>query len=199
MERYEYRCKFASGPAPDWESVEGVELADTVDGSRARLATVVKMCRTASHIHVRFECEDDHIVANYTNRDDPIYKEDVVELFLDESGDGRTYKEYELSPRNVAFDAMIAKEPGQPPKVDTSWDDEGMKTSVVETAPGRFVYELALPVEGLSRPPAAGTVWRANFYRIDGDPQGKRHYWAWSPTGKVDFHRPEHFGTIELE
>jgi hypothetical protein len=176
-----------------------MELVDTVDGSAARLRTVVKMCRSDEGVHVRFECEDDHVVATYSKRDDPIYKEDVVEIFLDEEGRGTRYKEYEISPRNVVFDAMIDKKPGERPIVRVDWDDELLRTSVTARDNGGFVYDLVFPVGSFPIPPVPGSIWRMNFYRIDDDRQGKRHYWAWSPTGKVDYHMPEKFGTVLFE
>lgn len=193
---YEYQCVRVAGPAIPWEEIAGLELAGTVGGEPPRLRTVVKMCRTDDCVHVRFECEDDHVVAFYTNRDDPIYKEDVVEVFIDEEGAGTHYKEYEFSPRNVVFDALIEKRPDERPNVNTAWDHNGLRSEVQARGDGTIVYEIAFPVKAFDKPPSPGTSWRVNFYRIDDDPQGQRHYWAWSPTGKVDFHRPERFGNI---
>lgn len=199
MNKAEYRCVYEAGPNIRWQRIAAMELTDTVDGAAPRLKTIVRMCRSDDYVHVRFECEDDFIVATYENRDDPIYKEDVVEIFLDEERAGTFYKEYEFSPRNVIFDALIEKRPGERPKVDTSWDDEGLRNVVATGEDGSLTYDIALPVGSFAAPPGPGVRWRINFYRIDGDPQGKRHYWAWSPTGKVDFHRPESFGTVLFE
>jgi hypothetical protein len=196
MENHVYRCGFESGPVIEWQRIEGKELVGTVNGEEPRLQTIVKMCRSADYVHVRFECEDDHVVATYENRDDPIYREDVVEIFIDEAGAGTHYKEYEFSPRNVIFDALIEKKPDERPIVNTDWDHEGLRSRVAARDDGWLVYDIDLPVSSFGKPPVPGTSWRMNFYRIDGDPQGNRHYWAWSPTGKVDYHKPEKFGYV---
>lgn len=180
-----------------WENITGVPLVDNVTGDPACLRSIVQMCRTDDYVHVRFECADDHIVATYGNRDDPIYKEDAVEMFIDEAGDGRMYKEFELSPRNVVFDALIRKEEDRAPQVDASWNMEGLLTRVFWPNVDSAVYEMSFPVNAFDAPPAASTIWRINWYRIDNDSAGRRHYWAWSPTGVPrNFHVPMRFGTL---
>jgi hypothetical protein len=49
---------------------------------------------------------------------------------LDEEGHGTHYKEDEFSPRNVMFDALIEKKPGEPPVVRTYWDDNDLGSTV---------------------------------------------------------------------
>ncbi|RKN70634.1 carbohydrate-binding family 9-like protein [Paenibacillus ginsengarvi] len=199
MKRMEYRCVLVPAQGEiDWDRIESAELNETVDGSPSRLRTVVKMCRSPEYVHIRFECEDDHIVATYENRDDPIYKEDVVEVFLDEEGNGTSYREYEVSPRGVIFDAWITKKPEERPAVDVSWNDDGMRAAVTRSASGTLIYDIAFANETFDKPPVPGASWNMNFYRIDDDPQGKRHYSAWSPTGRIDFHRPDKFGTVQF-
>ncbi|GAA3405965.1 carbohydrate-binding family 9-like protein [Paenibacillus hodogayensis] len=199
MKQPEYRCATVSGPDISWAEIEPIKLGETIDGSAPRLETIVRMCRSADTLYIRFECEDDHVVANFVNRDDPIYQEDVVEIFIDEEGNGTDYKEYEFSPRNVVFDAQIRKEPGQSPQVDVSWDHAGLLSAVAKRDDGRFLYDISLPVAALAKAPDTGARWRINFYRIDDDRAGTRHFWAWSPTGRVNFHSPESFGTVIFE
>jgi hypothetical protein len=199
LNAYVYDCSYQKNNEINWDEIECVRLTDAASGEPARLQTIVKLCRSDAYVHVRFECEDDHVAATYENRDDPIYKEDVVEIFIDEVGTGRFYKEFELSPLNVLFDALIEKEEGRGPKVDTSWDMEGLETRVSWPRKDFAVYEWRLPVDSFDTPPTAGTVWRINLYRIDEDPAGKRHYWAWSPTKVVNFHTPAKFGELHFK
>ncbi|MEF3304975.1 carbohydrate-binding family 9-like protein [Paenibacillus sp. GYB003] len=196
MERAEYRCVYEAGPVIRWERIDAIALTDTVDGGAPRLKTTVKMCRTDDAVHVRFECEDDHVVATYGKRDDPLYLEDVVEVFIDEQRAGTRYKEYEISPRNVVFDALIDKKPGERPIVHTEWDDAGLRSNVTTAEDGAWVCDIAFAIDSFDERPVSGTRWNVNFYRIDGDPEGNRHFYAWSPTGRIDFHRPEKFGTV---
>lgn len=195
----QYKCKFIEsvGNDFDWSSVETVTLREVATGDMPRLNTQVRACWTKAALHVRFECEDDHIVATMLNRDEPIYEEDVVEVFIDEQRTGRNYLEFEISPRNVVFDARIHMgDDGVKIHPDTSWDADGLHTAVIKESESRYVYDMVLPFTNVEQPPVFGTEWKWNLYRIDDDQQGNRHYWAWSPTGKVNFHVPERFGTI---
>lgn len=194
-----YRCRFVEA-SPDgsvpWERIASAGLADVVSGGRPVLATSVQACWTAADLRFRFECEDDHVVATMTGHDDPIYEEDVVEVFLDETGGGTEYYELEVSPRNVVFDAMIRNNRQGAKEIDLAWHPVGMTTSVTDIGDGTTVYEIRLPLNNFKRMPAEGSVWRWNAYRIDEDRQGIRHYSAWSPTGAVNYHIPQRFGVL---
>ncbi len=180
-----------------WERVEGVALTNAADGSRPALRTVVKAKRSESFVHIRFECEDDYVVSTFKERDDPLYLEDVVEIFIDESGTGRSYMEIEVSPSNVVFDARVEWTEDGIRQLDVAWNAEGLRTAVVAVE-GALIYEIDLPNKMFAKPPADGSVWRVNFYRIDQNRDGVRNYWAWSPPGAADFHRPASFGKFIL-
>ena len=53
-------------------------------------------------------------------------------------------------------------------------------------------YALLQPLQNV--PPKPGTVWRANFYRMDYD-GGKRTQWEWAPVGE-SFHEYQKFGDL---
>ncbi|NRF90622.1 carbohydrate-binding family 9-like protein [Paenibacillus frigoriresistens] len=202
-ERMRYECRYvdALNGIVKWEEIIGNDLREVVTGEKPRLKTRFRACGTADALHIRFECEDDHVVATMERRDDPIYLEDVVEVFLDKTGTGEVYYEFEVSPRNVVFDALIHYNGGDK-EVDVAWDAKGFHTEVLDGAGGWKTYDLWIPFadldweQGEIRTPHHGTEWRWNLYRIDDDFEGNRHYWAWSPTGKVDFHMPHRFGTL---
>lgn len=205
----EYEChrrnvrSFPAAADEVWNELPTIHLKETVNGSAPRLATTVEAFWTEYAFYVRFTCEDDFIKATMDRRDAPIYKEDVVEVFIDETGRLREYKEFELSPANVQFDAAIAYDQGGP-RVNVQWDARGWVTQVVpikeeDVAQGWIaVWELPFSLfEGGT--PSAGDVWRINFYRIDrGDDRKKDEYMAWSPTGAVNFHMPERFGSLRF-
>jgi hypothetical protein len=92
--------------------------------------------------------------------------------------------------------------------VDRTWNAAGIRTAVrISGTPNDrsapdigWIAEVALPFAdlGLAGPPAPGTVWRANFYRIERPHGGPEEYTAWSPTYRdpADFHVPACFGEI---
>jgi hypothetical protein len=136
------------------------------------------------------------------HRDDPIYEEEVVEVFLAPGAeDPRAYFEYEVSPAGVLFDARIENPQGRRAgmKILTGWDCEeiGWGAGIV---PGGWWAVLALPWASMLRGAPMPALWRANFYRIDRPTGSPPEYSAWSPTlaDPPDFHLPARFGTLEL-
>ena len=58
-----------------------------------------------------------------------------------------------------------------------------------------FPYDLFRPLGNV--PPASGTFWNANFYRLDYD-SGKMIKWAWGPV-QNSFHELNKFRRIKFE
>jgi hypothetical protein len=202
-----YTCRYIAPPESDspdasgripWETIQAMRLRDVTDGSPARLETIAKACWTEAALHFRFECEDDYVLATMERRDDPLYNEDVVEVFLDEDGGGLRYIELEISPKNTVFDAIITNDGAGNIEVDAAWNAEGLQTRTYASDDGRMIVEAVLPFTNMNRTPVHGTAWRWNVYRIDTAPDGSRHYWAWSPTGAADFHLSRRFGILEF-
>ncbi len=195
----EYRCVYVGNAERlTWGDIEAIPLLDTVTGDMPQLNTSVRAVWTDRELRIRFEYEDDHVVATMTRRDDPIYEEDVVEVFIDETGEGSPYLEFEVSPNNVVFDAVVTLDEDGTVHADTSWDAAGLDTSVGDLANGLRYAEICIPLVNFRQSPRDGTVWRWNCYRIDDDKQGIRYYSAWSPTGKANFHMPDKFGALKF-
>ncbi|KRE70063.1 carbohydrate-binding family 9-like protein [Paenibacillus sp. Soil750] len=185
-----------------WEDVQVGYLRDVVSADVPRLETRFRACWTAESLYIRYECEDDHVVTTMTRRDDPLYEEDVVEVFLDPFGGGTTYYEFEVSPRGVLFDALIHNKLDGNKDVDTSWIAKGFQAEVTPSNDdGWLVYDVRIPFADLDGAgvPHSGVVWHWNVFRIDDDRDGVRHYSAWSPTGIVNFHVPQQFGELVFE
>ena len=178
--------------------------------------TAFAACWSATHLYIAFRCLDNDIWGSYTNRDDPLYDEEVVEVFLCPTGDLRRYYEFEVSPRNVIFDATdhSPKLHRSTMQVDTTWNCPNLQTAVrvdgnLNDRPTpntqyptpkthSWSVEIAIPFAAFPevRPPQPGDQWRANFYRIDR--ANPPEFSAWSPTREIpaNFHVPEKFGWL---
>ena len=79
--------------------------------------TEIRLRWDPQFLYVRFSCADDDIYAPFDGYDQPIYKGDVAEVFLDPVGDGRQYIELELSPRGDVFRQLylLTAEPASDP------------------------------------------------------------------------------------
>lgn len=190
-----------------WRIPDGVTsepFARATDGAAPRLATQLAIYRDATHLNIVFAGDDDAIVATHREHDAPLYEEDVVEAFL-APVDPRTYFELEVNPLGTTFDARIDSPDGvrTTMRADLAWNCDNLFAALIrETTNGAMTFAtlLRIPFASLGVKPAAGDVWRANFFRIDRHPNGDE-YSAWQPTLKTpaDFHVAAAFGTLRFE
>ena len=170
-------------------------LRDVITGGAPVQQTSVRVAWDAEEMRVLFHAADTHIHATLTERDAPLYTEEVVEVFLDPVGDRECYFEIEVNPLNAVLDLVLRRNRSGYAK-DVSWDCNGLRTQVRRDA-AAWSAEFAIPFRSLAAaPPEPGATWRANFLRIDRPPGIPRELSAWSPTGIPNFHVPERFGVI---
>jgi len=193
-----------------WDRVAAIApLVRAADGAPARLRTDVRLAHDGRALHVRFECEDPDPWSTHRRRDDPLWDQDAVELFLAPgASDPARYVEFEVSPHGVLFDAVVVNPDGDRStmRVDPAWDCPGV---VVAAGRGTFAggpgwwAELSVPwmavLDALGAAGGRPDAWRANLYRIDRPRDGgEDEFSAWAPTGRVppDFHVPARFGLL---
>jgi hypothetical protein len=142
---------------------------------------------------------------------DPIWEEEVVEVFLDPAGEGRRYAEVEISPFNIVTDLRVV-EPWPNLTGDRTWNWRGLESTVVpgscEGMSSESWTALAwLPWTGLGTlseaaaaivPPRPGDRWRFNVFRIKrphgpAEPEREAIYAAWSVPSGPSFHDPAAF------
>jgi hypothetical protein len=172
--------------------------------------TVFRACWDALALHVRFDAADDGPWHTMTRRDEHIWEEEAVELFLDADGSGRHYAELQISPANVVCDLEVER-PWPDLRSHTAWDWEGMSSAVQRSGAGGaaegWTALARLPWEGLRSlppaaaaglPPEAGRSWRFNVFRIKRPggpvrPEDGAIYAAWSKPAGPSFHDPAAF------
>lgn len=164
--------------------------------------TRVRLGYDDAALYLQFECDDTDIWGTYTQRDDPIYDEEVVELFISPGTATPTrYYEIELSPNGVLFDARIYNPTNQRADlhVDVHWNPAIVHRAWRDDAADRWGGLLAVPWAALVDGPPP-TSWRANVYRIERPRGSAPEFSCWSPTftAPADFHRPDYFGTLVL-
>ena len=183
-----------------------VRLRRSSDASAPRLATTVCPWYDAEYLNVVFSAADDFVLATMQDRDDPIYNEDVVEVFVAPERP-ETYFEIEVSPRGTLLDARIDSPDGirRSMKADFGWKCEGLLAAVrkVTEPDGAMTVEtlIRIPFRGLGLSEApAGRVWLGNFFRIDRHPTAGDEYSAWRPTMQdpPDFHVAAAFGSMKF-
>ncbi len=146
-----------------------------------------------------------------TKRDQHLWEEEVVEIFLDLDHSGTHYAEIELSPANVLCDVRMVRTAPEP-EGDLAFNLAGLQSRVVSRAPTGWTGSSSCRGTGfrplpsaasVSLPPKPGDRWRFNVYRIE-RPGGKKApekdavFSSWSPVGEGTFHEPQSFQLFEF-
>jgi hypothetical protein len=176
-------------------------LTRATDGGAPRLATTVAAYYDDDFLTVVFDAEDDEIVATYLGHDEPLWEEDVVEIFL--APEGLTpYFEFEVNPLGTTFDARIDSPDGvrATMKTDLAWTCDGLFVALRRDDGKRVQTVIRIPFASLKKHPNAGDEWRANFFRIDRSATHGDDFSAWQPATKTppDFHVTAAFGTLRF-
>ena len=202
--------------AAAWEALPSTGLfVDATNGEAMALDTEARIGWTDEGLYFRWTCEDPDIWTTFTERDQHLWDEEVVEVFFSTSEDPWHYFEIEVSPNNLIVDLDITwperngqrrmngdidwNSPGSRShvEVDGTWDDRG-ETDRSWTA------QLFIPFTDIEvNPPIENTediVWRLNLYRIDRPASNPIGFSAWSPTLKTPaaYHVPEQFGYMRF-
>lgn len=198
-----------------WERIPRLPPLFAADGGGPAVwKTAVRVCRDGFGLAVRFDCADRAAWGTFAERDDPLWQEEAVELFLALGADDpRRYFEFEVSPRGVLFDAKVDNPTSRRADlaVETAWNCAGIRwgagsTDLLHESAGEQAEEqdwwavLVLPWASLAAPDPLPDLLRANFYRIERPPGAPSEFSAWSPTlaDPPDFHQPARFGFLSL-
>ena len=179
------------------------------DQTGAKQRTTVKLLRDQNYLYVGYECEDADITARYENRDDPVYKDDCVEIFIRPGEKSDHYIGLEMNARGVLYDYFFPF----PGKLEPGLNLDGvlLKTHLrgtlnqSEDKDQGWSLELAIPWQSLSKlaerlPPAGGEQWRVQINRWDGtEPQRRLSMWCQSGLKRPNPHNPERFGKLTFK
>ena len=94
--------------------ISGLSLAVGGDTKGLKpMPTQVRLLWSQKGLYIRFLCSDNSVYVPEKGRDAPIWKGDVVEVFLDAKGDARQWIELQVSPNGDMFDqlATLTAEP----------------------------------------------------------------------------------------
>jgi hypothetical protein len=187
-----------------WTKTRGVsDFVNNSDGSPSQYKTEAKVLYDDNFLYFSFRCTDDNIWATLKRRDEHLWEEEVVEVFLQADPHQPSYIELEVNPLGTMLDIYLLDV--RKPLHYESWNSEKLQwgVQVFGTVDGKggdreWTCEIALPMEDIVTaprlPPQPGDRWRLNLYRVERLPTPAEL--AWSPTLKNDFHVPSRFGEI---
>ncbi len=153
-------------------------------------------------LYALIEVDDGSIYSEYTEDGDPLWSQDVVELFIDADRSGRGYVELQVNPRGAIYDSYFATT--RAGGGDPDWES-GMRAAVhvrgdpasPESEDEGWTAELAIPLEAVKGrddgmdvaiPPRVGDRWNLNVVRVNGLDGDSVTASSWSPISISDFH-----------
>ena len=197
------RDRLLSGDAEAWSRSEAITWGPPP------WTTAFRAAWSPEALYLCFDAADDRPWHTLTSRDDRLWNEEVVEIFLDPAASGRDYAELEISPANVVCDLIVVR-PWPDLHSDPAWHFATIATRVMpwrapEAGPSGWRATAAIPWQDfanlptpLTLPPRRGESWQFNVFRIKRPhgpeaPEKDVVYAAWSPTGGPSFHVPSAF------
>jgi hypothetical protein len=182
-------------------------FVDTLTGGAAGFRTEAKVAWDDSFLYVAFQNQDDDVWSTLKKRDDKLWTQEVVEVFIDANGDGKDYIELQVNPHNAVFDSYLPKHRDN----QNDWNSKLKSAVVVEGTLDKrddrdkgWTVEIAIPwadTKGrgdyeLKLPPAVGDTWRINLFRMELPKNKPQLAGAWSPPLIGDFHKLDRFGQL---
>ena len=208
-----------------WRNAPWTDAFIDIQGAahpRPRFRTRAKMLWDDQYFYVAAELQEPHVWATLTEHDSVIFRDNDFEVFLNPSGDGRNYFEFEINALNTGWDLFLPKPYREGGKADNSWEIPGLRTAVsvqgtLNQSRDRdrgWSVEIAFPwtAFGARAPvarPAEGSEWRVNFSRVEWQtrveagryvklPDRKEDNWVWSPQGLINMHVPDRWGYVRF-
>ena len=191
----------AANPSAEWQLAKPIRFSQDWQGKNPdpALETEVRVLWTQVTLYLRFVCRYRELFvfpdSEASGRRDHLWDRDVAEAFLQhELAPQKYYKEFEIAPNGMWIDLDISP---------TGLADlkSGLIRSVhVNEQKQIWSAEMSIPIKAIVAKFDPITVWRANFYRVEGRVE-PRSYMAWQPTHtpEPNFHVPEKFGVLQFE
>ena len=188
---------------PGWEVPPIRSFVQNLDGAPGGPETEARITWDDSYLYVSFRCRDTNLWATLGQRDEHLWNEAVVEVFIQANPSEPSYLEFEVNPLGALLDIFLIDV--RKPIPYQSWNSHGVQWAVtidgdVDGMDGDRGWncEIAIPLVDMvtapNLPPENGDSWRLNLYRAERRPREVLQ--AWSPTFIDDFHVPDRFATV---
>jgi hypothetical protein len=171
----------------------------------AKQKTTARLLWDDDYLYVSYDCDDADIVALRTERDDPTYMDDAVEIFINpKPSETGVYYGLEMNARAVLYDYVMVNTR----YVLKRFNLQGVllathlrgTLNVTGDEDKGWSLEVAIPwanFEELSKRPVPGTVWTAALNRWDGtEPNRRLSMWVDPQQQRPNPHVPARFGEL---
>jgi hypothetical protein len=197
-----------------YSGVTTISYAKTVPDQTPFPETSVSLCYTETHIALAFTARNEtsfYYNASQTTNSE-IWRYEVMEAFISLGRDDpSTYLEFEISPGNVTYQAMIynpSKTREEGAAFDhlfvTEPDKDGFADvdTVTDRPAATWMSTVRIPLKlfNVDEGEVRGTAWRMNFFRTVTDEKmfPDQLLGAWSVPSKASFHMTPFFGHVRF-
>ncbi|HEY5927065.1 MAG TPA: carbohydrate-binding family 9-like protein [Kofleriaceae bacterium] len=197
---------------PGWTNAAMSPDLITADGSPEPVGkATARMTWDDQNLYVFASIVDTDVFSSFKQKDEPLWKGDCVELFIDADGNRTGYVELQVNPNNATFDSFFASTRAQPG--DEKWDATMVTAVKVRgtadvsgDADQGWDVEIAIPLAAVKGrhdtmavklPPEVGDKWRLNVVRVDyRSGGGGPGVASWNRISYSDFHALERMLTV---
>lgn len=190
-----------------WRTAATVEfIFPWAQQTGAKQKTIARLLWDTDNLYIAYQCDDADIVAHYTQLDDPTYKDDAVEFFVNPKPTQGFYYGLEMNARATLYDYFYAHPQLLLKRVNftgvqlaTSIDGTLNQTGDKDRG---WSLEVAIPWKnfeelGATAAPTPGAVWTANLNRWDGtEPNRRLSLWSDPEMKTPTPHNPKRFGQL---
>lgn len=171
----------------------------------AKQMTWVQLLWDDQNLYVAYEVEDADITALFTERDDPTYRDDAVEIFINPRPEQTgLYYGLEMNARAVLYDYVMYDSRFALKRFDMQGVQVASHMRGTLNARGDvdegWSLEVAIPwanFDEMAPRPQPGTIWKANLNRWDGVPPDRRmSIWSDPLRERPQPHVPARFGEL---
>jgi len=193
-----------------WDKTSWTPLKK-LDAGGTDYETKFKILYSPNGVYLLFDGKDNKITTTYQNDFEDLFKGDVFEVFFHTDTKLPLYFEYEINHLNKELVLIIPNLDGKINGwIPWHYENDRRTKKMVSVNGGKaemnsaiqswsaeifFPYKLFSPLGNV--PPKSGTIWNANFYRLDYD-NGKMIKYAWGPVER-SFHEFRKFRPIQFE
>lgn len=196
-----------TGSAPAWLTTSWTSLRRRQEDGHP-YNTRFKILHSTTGIYLLMDGSDKKLTTTGRKDFSNLWEEDVYEAFFWTDESAPLYFEYEISPMGFELPILVSNNGG----TFMGWlpwyylNERRIRKATSATGGPKkeggdvlgWTAEIFIPYalfKGINNaPPAPGTRWRANFYRVDHD-DGKTTQWEWAPVGP-SFHEYRKYGVL---
>lgn len=199
-----------NGGDANWEKAQW-NILTKLDTGGQEYESKFKILYSDKGIYILFYAQDNKIATVYDTDFDKLWNGDVFEVFFHSAPQQRKYLEYQVNPLNKELVLIIDRDKKSHNTGLQNYKGKRLIKKKIEVVGGEMemggsirswsaelFFPFALLKDLPNSPPISGTVWNANFARIDYDTNQKVR-WSWTPTIDYTFHELEKFRKIRFD